>query len=249
MAWHLSKALVVDFEASNCSQEQAAESSEVNSLDGGRFALLKSSDFPETYSLPDKTTGALDLFQYGTMSEPLTANLGEDLLTWFREGFRAKTSASSADRRESAENDQGCGITWLESSKKFSPDGYSSRTWLNCDVMDLQLCSMILPAWGMMRDGELFERQTLALTTEEPDCGWWPTPLASDVRRGVETMEALRARSRKKGNDYCSFIGVTGTRLHPNLREALMGWPINWTAIALSEMGKFPNAWKPHGKF
>ncbi len=248
MSWHFSKALVDAYENSRSSRELAAGSSGANSSDGELFAPLRSSDLPDTYSWHDKTTEPLNLSQYGMMSELSTADLGEELLTWFREDFLIRTSPSSDHASASLEPGQDCGVRWHGLLKRWLPGECSSRTLSNYDGPDSALCSEILPFEGMMQDGRVFQRRRLELIIVEPDCGWWPTPLASDVKRGVEKLSALKKRDRKKGNDFCTFAGVTGTQLHPNLREALMGFPINWTAIRSSAMPRYLEWLQRHGK-
>lgn len=74
MSWHYSRALVEEYSEASCQ-------------DGERFALLKTSDTPETYCWRDKMTESLSLFQFGMMSDPSMGDFGKELLTWYLGGF------------------------------------------------------------------------------------------------------------------------------------------------------------------
>ena len=171
MSWHFSQALVEEY-------------SEESSTGGEPFALLKSSDMPETYCWRDKTTECLNLFQFGMMSEPSTANLGADLLTWFRVAFLARTSA----QREQCGDARG----WMVSGpvyggrccallKRWSLPMYSVKTRQLYEQADLMKLSENLPASGMCAGGSLLELTLLDLITDASDYGsMLPTPTARD---------------------------------------------------------------------
>ncbi len=56
----------------------------------------------------------LDLFQFGMTSQRSTENLGTELLTWYRAGFRALTSALQGrcgDATGSQERRADCGLS------------------------------------------------------------------------------------------------------------------------------------------
>ena len=83
MSWLFSQALVAEYSAAN-------------SLDGAPSAPSNTTPTPQVFLWRDKTTDAWKRFPSGLTCEPLTADRGEGLLTWFRAGFRAKTSALPA---------------------------------------------------------------------------------------------------------------------------------------------------------
>ena len=87
MSWLFSRVLV---------EEYLVE----NSLDGEPSAPLSGNHTPQVYLSPDKTTRFWNLSRYGMTCEPLTENLGEELLMLFLAGFRARTSAQQEKERE-----------------------------------------------------------------------------------------------------------------------------------------------------
>jgi hypothetical protein len=108
----------------------------------------------------------------------LTDDRGEDLLKWFRAGFRAPTSVPPARAPESPASSQDCGPRWRALSVKFDR---ASSSWKTAHCLlseDLPWSSVTLPKWGMMRAGELWERTTLVLPTSGTGAGLWPTPRA-----------------------------------------------------------------------
>ena len=153
MSWHYSQALVEEY-------------SEVCSVDGERFALLRSSDMPATYCWHDKTTESLTLFQYGTTCEPSMGDPGEDLLTWYRVDFLVRTSAPPAKVLALEEDTADYGKRWRGSLEKLNQDLSLQRIAPCCASEDSTSSSMTLPAWGMMLDGELWELTISAPRTD-----------------------------------------------------------------------------------
>src|ERR1039458_10360077 len=66
--------------------------SEASSSGSRLSVLLKSMPSPQAFSSHGRTMVASLPSRYGMTSERLTAFHGEELLTWFREDFLAKTS-------------------------------------------------------------------------------------------------------------------------------------------------------------
>src|SRR5690606_38777452 len=127
---------------------------------------------------PDKTTEACTRSRSGMTYAPLTVDHGEALLTWFREAFRARTSAQPVKAQESPENGQGFGRKWHALSVKYNPDTCGWRTLHCLFPEDLDWSCLTLPRWGMMRGGELWERTTPEHLTSESAPGYWRTPQA-----------------------------------------------------------------------
>ena len=114
------------------------------------------------------------------MSRNLTGDHGAALLTWYRAGFPARTSAPPAKVPESTGSAADCGARWHELSVRYDPATSSWKTHRCLWDEDLPESSLTLPKWGSMRDGVLSERMTSALRTAGKDCGLWPTPTASE---------------------------------------------------------------------
>lgn len=171
MSWHFSRALVAEYSAACCADSEL-------------FAELKSSDTPETYCWQDKTTESLSLFQYGMMSEPLMADLGEELLMWFRGDSRARISPLRGL----------CGVDWgwketaqvyggrtCELLRRFSQPTYSVKTRQRCGRLDLSKSSLDLPTSGITAGGLLWEVTLSDLIARDGDCGsTLPAPTARD---------------------------------------------------------------------
>jgi len=192
MSWIISQALNQAYENSRCSQEQEAEYSAENSLDGGPFAPLNGSPTPQAFLSPDKMTAFSRLSRFGMTFAPLTGGRGEDLLTWFREGFPARTSAPPDEAQESKEKEADSGHTWRELSVKYCRDTSLWKTHLCLWEEDLQSSSLNLPRWGMMRNGVLWERTTQALPTSENESGLWCTPAAHEPGVSAERLVPIK---------------------------------------------------------
>ena len=80
MSWLFSRALVEEYLGENCS-------------DGEQCAPLSGNPTPQVFLPPDKTTRFWSLSRYGMTCKPLTEPRGEELLTLFLAGFRARTLA------------------------------------------------------------------------------------------------------------------------------------------------------------
>lgn len=257
MAWHISNRLNKDFENSRCSREQAAESLEANSSAGKQSALSKVTSTHEAFSWPGKTTDALNRSQSGTTCKPSTAIRGEELLTWFLEGFHARTSAPQEEAGESKGQNQACGSTWPASLAKYDPATFSWRT-RQCSLDGgLELFSGIWPRWGMMRAGECWALTMPALLTSETGSGYWPTPRTTGMDGGSNSRKSAKARgmwptpsandNRDRGNlgtpaiqrriakgkqiMLSMSVSKESGALNPDWVEWLMGWVKCWTSI------------------
>jgi hypothetical protein len=109
MSWLYSQALVEEY-------------LEANSLDGEQYVQLSGKHTQQAYCAPDRMTKFSRLSRFGMTYKPLMENLGEGLLTWFLEDFRAKTLVQQEREQELMGNEVQCGNTWQESFAKFSLD-------------------------------------------------------------------------------------------------------------------------------
>lgn len=92
MAWLISRALMADYESSRCSRAPAAASLAAGCWDGAPSAPSNPNPTPQAYLPSDRTTAFSRPSRYGMTFGPLTADLGEALLTWFLAAFPARTS-------------------------------------------------------------------------------------------------------------------------------------------------------------
>lgn len=170
MSWLYSRALVAEYSAARCSG-------------GEPSALSNTTPTPQAYLPPDRMTAFSRPSRFGMTFAPLTAALGEGLLTWFLAASRARTSRPPARAPESTASAPACGATWRELSVRFDRATCSWRTHRSLWDEDLSACSLTLPKWGSMRDGVLSERLTWARPTGANGAGSWPTPRANDAQK------------------------------------------------------------------
>jgi hypothetical protein len=149
------------------------------SSDGEQSVQLNGNHTQQAYCAPDKMTDFSRLSRFGMTYKPLTENLGEELLTSYLAAFHAKTSPQREKAQESTESEAECGEKWHGSFAKYDQDLCLWKTHQCLLLGDLESYSETWPQWGLMRDGECWEQQTLAHLTNETEYGFWPTPTAS----------------------------------------------------------------------
>ena len=186
MSWLFSQALV---------EEYLPESS----LDGEQSAQLSGNPTPQAYCAPDKMTDFSRLSRFGMTYKPLTESRGEELLTLYLAAFHAPTFPQQEKVQELTEKHLECGEKWLGSFTKYSPDSCSWKTHQCSLAGDLDEFLETWPQWGLMRDGECWEQQTLAQITSETASGlWetkWPTLAASDGQRAGTITDKMTGQS------------------------------------------------------
>jgi hypothetical protein len=227
MSWLISKAL---YEKWHCSQEPVEESSEATCSDGEQSALLNGNHTQLAYLPPDKMTAFCRLSRFGMTFKPLTADRGEDLLMWFRGDFLAKTYPAQEKELESTEQDQECGVKWLELSARYDLDSCSWRTHLCLWDEALPWSSVTLPRWGMTVSGVLFQHPTAERPISETGSGLWlGTPTASMTQRSEKFAEGRLPTPREFAQTWAT--PTTMDKLPPksaNLRDQVSNmkqWP------------------------
>lgn len=142
----------------------------------------------------------------------------------FLEAFPAKTFQSPAKELESTASEAVCGDTWRESSARYCPDSSSWKTHRCLWEEDLQESSVILPRWGMMLNGVLWERITLPLLTSGTESGsLLPTPTCAAAVQGVNQPDGKRGQTllgAAKGQTWAT--PTTMDSLPPKSEKALM---------------------------
>ena len=244
MSWLFSQALVGEY-------------SEASSLGGTPSAPSNTTPTPLAFLWRDKTTDAWSRFPSGMTCEVFEESRGEELLTWFRAGSRAKISALPAEALESKEKEAACGDTWRGSLARFDRVSHSWKTPQFLLHGDLEPFSETWPRWGMMRDGECFPLPTLEHATYEREFGYWATPAATDDHHFCHVTMARKQRgeSRPSGAQIGTCLKwepralpyLLNGRIHPNLHEWLMMWPTSWTDFAAPATDKFQQWLRSHG--
>ena len=174
MSWLFSQALVEAYSAENCS-------------DGEPCAQLNVMDTPHPFWRNVKTMEFSSLFLFGVTSAHLTESRGEALLTSYLADFHARTSVPQVKAQASTATAPVCGRTWHALSTKFDRNTSSWKIAHSLFPEDLPESSVILPNWGLMRDGELWELTTSVLHTSAIDAGLLPTPTATNARQGINS--------------------------------------------------------------
>jgi hypothetical protein len=265
MSWLFSQALVEEYSAANCS-------------DGKQSAQWSVMPTPQGFWRNDKMMDASRLSQFGQTLQLLTEQDGEAVLTLFQAAFPAKTYQSQEQAQESQGSEADCGAKWHASFAKFSPDLSTWRIAQLSLLGGLELYSETWPRWGLMRDGECWEQQTVVHRISEKESGLWPTPTtqsnvqiqgqgaaASHPKRATTLAGAVKnwptptahmaketnAPSESKRNQPSLTSMVADTpdgRLNPQWVEWLMGWPIGWTGLKPLEMGRFQEWQQQHSE-
>ena len=188
MSWLFSRVLAEEYLEESC-------------LDGEQSAPLNGNHIQQAYCAPGKMTEFSRLSQFGMTYKPLTESLGEELLTSYLAGFRARTSAQPEKAQELMALDQECGEKWHASFTKYDHD---TRLWktAQCSLLgDLEPYSETWPQWGLMRHGECWERRTLEQTIRGIGFGLSPngvdsfhTPNTTGLDGGSNSRKALKKR-------------------------------------------------------
>ncbi len=240
------------------SQALAEASLPASYLDTEQSAQSSGSLTPKPCLWHDKTMEHSRLSRFGMTCKPLTEDLGTELLTSWRAGFRAKTSALPETARGLTESAAECGTTWPGSLARLDRATSSWKTAQLSLLGDWDEFSQTWPRWGLMRNGECWERPTLAPRTGESGSGLWQTPVADDAanraagkwnsrgepKLSAQVLYATPRASDHKGATSPEAAGKAIQRGHsPNLPEQIAAvegrmWP---TATTTAFKGWSPN--------
>lgn len=217
------------------SQALVAASSLASSLDTDASAQSSGSHTPKPCLWHDKTMAPSRLSRFGMTCKPLTASHGAELLTWFAEASRAKTSQLQGAAQDLTESAAECGTTWPASLAKLDRATSSWKTAQLSLLGDWEEFSQTWPRWGLMRNGECWERQTLTPRTSENASGLspstWPTPTVCGNynRKGVSAtsgdgLATAAATSLTKTDSEFMDAPAAKAKMYPT---AYKGWSPN----------------------
>ena len=207
MSWIISNALMVDYANWRCSQALGEESLEDTCLDGEQSVQSSGIPTQPVYLSPDKMTAFSRLSRFGMMCKPLTADRGEDLLTWYLEGSRAKTLALPEKAQGLMENDQDYGQSSPASLAKYDRATHSLKTAQLSLIEDLTGYCVTLPRWGSMLDGELFQQPIATPPICESASGLWQTPtVCGNYNR--------KGASKTSGDGLATAVNMSLTRIN-----------------------------------
>lgn len=202
MSWHCSQALAVGFLQAGFSVGELSAPSRQTGTDGAS-------------SWPVRTMAASILSQSGTTCGPSTVSPGEDALTWYLEGFRARpiqARLEAGTRRTTS--GRKCGESWQRSL----PGTYLPRTSPGEPSMQRPTTSK---RWVTRPAALPFPRRTWVVTTFGAGTGYLHTPTAT---------ANYACASMQKWKNCREFVRVLG-KPTPENHEWLMTWPRGWTAL------------------
>jgi len=192
MSWLFSRALVEEY-------------SRATSSAGDVSAPLSVMPTAHRFWFRDRTMEPSQLSRFGLKCNLLTEDRGEALLTWYREDFLARTSASPEREPASTESEADCGTTWRASWAKYDPNTCSWRTAQHSLLGDSEECSVTWPRSGTTQGGRCWELAMSVPPIEGTGSGSWPTPTSTlgtnggrvtprKTREGGNLIEAISAR-------------------------------------------------------
>jgi hypothetical protein len=232
MSWLFSQALVEEFSAAKCSG-------------GEPSAQLNVMPTAHPFWRRGKTMDASDLSRSGLTYAVLTADRGEELLTWFLEDFLARTSALREKELALKVSGPASGRSSLASFAKYDQVTSGWKTAHSSLLGDSESFSGIWPKWGSMRNGECSEANALDFPMNARECGFsLPTPSGVNGGRN-HTM----GRIDEWGGSSNPFRGTAiGSICCPEFEEMVMGWPLGWTEPTPFEMVKFREWLQEHSE-
>ena len=135
----------------------------------------------------------------GTTCAPSMASRGAASWIASLAGSPARTSATPDCARGSAERAADSGLTTLASLARFDPASHSLKTSQRSLFGDSMSSSPILPRWGSMRSGVLWERTMPELPTAGIVSSSWPTPDVPNGGRHLSPEDVAAKGATAKG--------------------------------------------------
>ena len=192
---------------------------------------------PQGFWRNDKMMDASRLSQFGPTLRLLTEQHGEAVLTSFLAAFPVRTYRSQGKERGLTAINQGCGQSSSALLARFDQEKHSLRT-AQCSLFeDFPESCVILPRWGSMRDGAVYQDSIPAMKRSGIDCGLLRRPLYTDHKFYVLSKQQMITR-RQQGKTPMNWMQQAVElsdlkKAWANVRfaEALMRWPTNWTDL------------------
>ncbi len=202
--------------------------------------------------------------RFGTMFGRSTESRGKAVLTLSPEVSRARTyrkqtrTLTALTVREAA-----FGERCRESSAKYDPISCSLKTPQCLLFEDSTESWVILPEWGLMRNGECFGETSPECLNAVPVCSLEPitdvpkeylikTPsmiraIERDWMQEANTLPTLTTKIRERAPCPYWKTPIGPRYLTEGEAEALMGWPIGWSGKNALETDKFQLWLSSHG--
>ena len=165
--------------------------------------------------------------------------------SWIRSTLSQRDSLASRGQSQAAKKEpmtsDGSGLSYSDWFARYDPEASSWRTSQVSFMEELNTFSETWPRSGSLRNGQVFERQTLAHHTEESESSSWATPTGRDYKDGsnpsdkVPTNALLGRQAPRTPMPGNKSMNNTSLRLNPKFVEWLMGWPEGWVGLTNSE--------------
>ncbi len=126
----------------------------------------------------------------------------------------------------------GCGASSHGLFAEYDRGLCSWRTWSPLHGAVWGAFSEIWPRSGSMQSGRAYRRARWVRHIDGHGCSLWPTPMAMWSTKGFGVSATGR---RRYGKAAIQNALETGWLPSPELTEALMGFPLGWTALEDSE--------------
>lgn len=239
--------------------EQGEESSAECFSDIPQSVLSRLNLTAEKSYSKDNETESCQNSQSGMMSQHSTANLGEEKSMSSAEDSLAKMLVSQIQKeKELKEAEVVFGLKCTELLARLCPNTFLLKTPQCSLLAEEQELLAILPRWGMIVDGVLWEVATPIVLCGEIESGYLPAAVASDGKHhGKEkwiTNSRLKRKSLGKSPPtekitYAYYEAGIPTKYFPEISEDVMNFPIGWTDLLPLEMHKFHLWLQQHGEF
>ena len=217
-------------------------------MDGAPSALVKLMPMPEMPYSKDNATEYCHASQSGMMSKLSTATAGAVMCKSSAAVSHARTSAwETQTATDSTANGADYGPRCAESLARFNPATSSWKTRQQSLFGGLADYSETWPEWGMMQDGECWALKMPAALMPAVGSGSLPTPCASDWKGGTTQPQKRNGKLRThQYKHWCKILhGLTYPI--PEHMEAMMGWPIGWSALKPLETANLRQWCASHG--
>lgn len=111
------------------------------------------------------------------------------------------------------------------------------RTWQRCLIEGWARFLDAWPSSGMTRNGIAYRLKQLVLRTSETGCMLWPTPTRTDAKVHRNNHLSLAKCCGKKYQQRPAYRYAKEYGMNPSCRlwAWLMGFPLTWTRLPLSE--------------
>lgn len=180
-----------------------------------------------------------------TTSQPIAQSADQPISSV--EVSPVKTSVLQASKLASKKGrDQECSSSSFESFAQYDP---ATSSWKTSQPLFPMGSTLFLGKWpkqGMTRNGRAYLQKMWEPSTSEIGGGSLPTPTAREHKDSGPNVNYQKLKDKSRLTGVLVILrresGATGdpTYLNPSFVEEMMGYPVGWTDLRLSEIQSFP---------